>query len=246
MKNYKSLVLMSFFALFMLMGNAQKKKVAVITFYADKTIDLSALSASADLIAKNTALSDDPDFNLTEPLKKLHSAFFSEYTKNFDFEIIDENVVLSNEAYKAFVPTYQEGNSLITNEETTTSIDGYNVIPTYRQNVKDLKEVAESLGVDAIMFVNLSFGFVKTGVGSFGYVSVQARYSMDLFTKDNNSVFQFNEVAGSKKKAVMVAGIPVMEPSKIQPMCESAVEELMEDLNKKVQRLAKKANKKMK
>lgn len=246
MKNLKKIALMSFLTLSMLVSNAQKKKVAVITFYADKTIDLSALSASADLIAKNTKLSDDPDFNLTEPLKKLHTAFFSEYAKNFDFEIIDEAEVLSNETYKAFVPTYQEGKSFLTNVETTTSIEGYNVIPAYRQNVKDLKGVAEALGVDAIMFVNLSFGFVKTGIGSLGYVSVQARYAMNLYTKDNNSVFQFHEVAGSKKKAVMVGGFPIMKTSKIQPMCESAVEELMEDLNKKVQRLAKKANKKMK
>ncbi|AUC80622.1 hypothetical protein [Lacinutrix sp. Bg11-31] len=246
MKNIKAVVLMTFLTLSMLIGNAQKKKVAVITFYADKTIDLSALSASADLIAKNTNLSDDPDFNLTEPLKKLHNAFFSEYSKNFDFEIIDEKEVLSNDVYKEFVPTYQEGKTFLTNVETTTAIEGYNVIPTYRKNVKDLKPVAEALGVDAIMFINLSFGFVKTGIGSMGYVSVQARYSMDLFTKDNNSIFQFNEIAGSKKKAVMVGGIPVMNTSKIQPMCESAVEKLMKDLNKKVQRLAKKANKKMK
>ena len=246
MKNIKSLVIMSFLTLSMLVSNAQKKKVAVITFYADKTIDLSALSASADLIAKNTKLSDDPDFNLTEPLKKLHQAFFAEYTKNFDFEIIDEAEVLSNETYKTFVPTYQEGNTFLTNVETTTSIEGYNVIPSFRKNVKDLKEVAEALGVDGIMFVNLSFGFVKTGIGSMGYLSVQARYSMDLFTKDNNSIFQFREVAGSKKKAVMVGGFPVMSTSKIQPMCESAVDQLMKDLNKKVARLAKKANKKMK
>ena len=246
MKNIKAIVLMTFLSLSMLIGNAQKKKVAVITFYADKTIDLSALSASADLIAKNTKLSDDPDFNLTEPLKKLHNAFFSEYTKNFDFEIIDEKEVLSNEVYKEFVANYEEAGSLLTNVETTTTIEGYNVIPSYRRNVKDLKVVAEALGVDAIMFVNLSFGFVKTGIGSLGYVSVQARYAMDLFTKDNNSIFQFREIAGSKKKAVMVGGIPVMNTSKIQPMCESAVEKLMKDLNKKVQRLAKKANKKMK
>ena len=246
MKNLKAILVMAFLTLSMLIGNAQKKKVAVITFYADKTIDLSALNASADLIAKNTKLSDDPDFNLTEPLKKLHNAFFGEYSKNFDFEFIDEKEVFSNADYKAFVPTYKEGNTFLTNIESTTSIEGYNVIPMYRKNVMDFKAVAESLGVDAIMFVHLSFGFVKTGIGSMGYVSVQARYQMNLFTKDNNSIFQFSEIAGSKKKAVMVGGIPVMKTSKIQPMCESAVEKLMKDLNKKVQRLAKKANKKMK
>ena len=96
MKNVKSVVLITFLSLFML-GNAQKKKVAVVTFYADKMIDLSALDASADLIAKNSNLSDDPDFNLTEPLNKLHTAFFSEYAENFDFEFIEENEVFTND-----------------------------------------------------------------------------------------------------------------------------------------------------
>lgn len=244
MKNFKGLVLVTFLSLFML-GNAQKKKVAVVTFYADKMIDLSALDASADLIAKNSNLSDDPDFNLTEPLKKLHSAFLSEYAKNFDFEIIPEADVINNETYQAFTPTYEEAGNINQDVESTTAIEGYKVIPVYRQNVKDLNKVAEDLGVDGIVFIHLDFGFVKTGVGNFGYVSIQARYSMSLFTKDNNSIFQFHEVAGSPKKAAMVKGIPVMSPSKIQPMCESAVEKLMKDLNKKVARLAKKANKKL-
>ncbi|MEN8817129.1 MAG: hypothetical protein ABF274_09715 [Nonlabens sp.] len=245
MKNLSAFFLLVFLSLGMIV-TAQKKKVAVITFYADKTIDLSNISGAADLIAKNTSLSEDPNFNLTEPLNKLHKAFFAEYKKNFDFEIIDEQTVINNEAYKSFEPVYTEGKSLFTNSETTVSIDGYQAIPPYRKNVKALKAVAEALDVDAIMFVKLSFGFVKTGVGSFGYVSIQARYSMDLYTKDNNSIFQFNEVAGSKKKAVMVGGVPVMKTEKIQPMCESAVDKLMKDLNKKVSRLAKKANRKMK
>ncbi|AGC78226.1 hypothetical protein LX97_02978 [Nonlabens dokdonensis] len=245
MKNLSTIIFIAFLCLSML-STAQKKKVAVITFYANKTIDLSNISGAADLATKNTSLSEDPNFNLTEPLKKLHKAFFAEYKENFDFEIIDEQTVLNNEAYKAFKPVYSQGKNLITNSETTVAIDGYQAIPAYRDNVKALKSVAEALDVDAIMFVKLSFGFVKTGVGSFGYVSIQARYSMDLYTNNNNSIFQFNEVAGSKKKAVMVGGIPVMTPKKIQPMCESAVEKLMKDLNKKVKRLAKKANRKMK
>ncbi|WP_299102802.1 hypothetical protein [uncultured Winogradskyella sp.] len=244
MKYLKIVMLVTFLSLFMV-SNAQKKKVAVVTFYADKMLDLSALDASADLIAKNSNLSDDPDFNLSEPLNKLHTAFFDEYAENFDFEFIAEDEVFANEKYKSFKPTYEEAGNINQDVESTTSVDGYNVIPNYRQNVKDLKDVAEDLGVDAIMFIHLDFGFVKTGVGNLGYVSIQARFSMDLYTKDNKSVFQFREVAGSSKKAVMVKGIPVMKTDKIQPMCESAVEKLMKDLNKKVGRLAKKANKKM-
>lgn len=65
----------AFLSLFMI-SNAQKKKVAIVTFYADKTIDLSEVDASADFIAKSTNLSNDPNFNLSEPLEDFHKAFF--------------------------------------------------------------------------------------------------------------------------------------------------------------------------
>ncbi|MEN8887138.1 MAG: hypothetical protein ABF246_12175, partial [Winogradskyella sp.] len=121
------------------------------------------------------------------------------------------------------------------------------VVQSYgsRLEVKNLKPIAEALGADAIMIVRLDYRFKKTGVGKFGYFSIQSSVRIDLFSKDNNSIFQFSEIAGSKKKAVMVGGIPVMTPDKIQPMCESATQELIKDMNKKIDRLSKKVNKKL-
>jgi len=229
-----------------MLGNAQKKKVAVVTFYADKTIDLSEVDASADFIAKNTNLSNDPNFNLNKPLKAFHEAFFNNYVEEFDFELVSEETVLALPEYKEFEAEYGDYKN-IGNQEAFETIEGYKVVQSFgsRLEVKNLKPIAEALGVDAIMFVRLSYKFNKTGIGKLGYYSVQARVSLDLFSKDNESIFQFNEIAGSKKKAVMVGGIPVMTPEKIQPMCESATEELIKDMNKKIDRLSKKANKKL-
>jgi len=241
----KTIFVIVFLSLFML-GNAQKKKVAVVTFYADKTIDLSEVDASADFIAKNTNLSNDPNFNLNKPLKAFHEAFFNNYVEEFDFELVSEETVLALPEYKEFEAEYGDYKN-IGNQEAFETIEGYKVVQSFgsRLEVKNLKPIAEALGVDAIMFVRLSYKFNKTGIGKLGYYSVQARVSLDLFSKDNESIFQFNEIAGSKKKAVMVGGIPVMTPEKIQPMCESATEELIKDMNKKIDRLSKKANKKL-
>ncbi|MEF3080138.1 hypothetical protein [Winogradskyella poriferorum] len=235
----------AFLSLFMI-SNAQKKKVAIVTFYADKTIDLSEVDASADFIAKNTNLSNDPNFNLSKPLEDFHKAFFNDYVGEFDFELVSEETVLALPEYKEFEAEYGDYKNL-GNQEAFEAVEGYKVIQSFgsRLEVKNLEPIADALGVDAVMFVRLSYKFNKTGIGKLGYYSVQARVSLDLFSKDNKSIFQFSEIAGSKKKAVMVGGIPVMTPEKIQPMCESATEELITDMNKKIDRLSKKANKKL-
>ena len=235
----------AFLSLFMI-SNAQKKKVAIVTFYADKTIDLSEVDASADFIAKNTNLSNDPNFNLSKPLEDFHKAFFNDYVGEFDFELVSEETVLALPEYKEFEAEYGDYRNL-GNQEAFEAVEGYKVIQSFgsRLEVKNLEPIADALGVDAVMFVRLSYKFNKTGIGKLGYYSVQTRVSLDLFSKDNKSIFQFSEIAGSKKKAVMVGGIPVMTPEKIQPMCESATEELIKDMNKKIDRLSKKANKKL-
>ncbi|MDB9720353.1 hypothetical protein OAA67_00600 [Winogradskyella sp.] len=245
MKNLKVVVFMAVLSLCML-GNAQKKKVAIITFYADKTIDLSEVDAGANFIAKNSKLSDNPNFNLSKPLNDFHKAFFSNYVGEFDFELIPEETVLQLPEYQQYEANYGDYKN-IGNQEAFTSVEGYKVVQSYgsRLEVKNLKPIAEALGADAIMFVRLDYRFKKTGVGKFGYFSIQSSVRIDLFSKDNNSIFQFSEIAGSKKKAVMVGGIPVMTPDKIQPMCESATQELIKDMNKKIDRLSKKVNKKL-
>lgn len=229
-----------------LMSYAQQKKVAVVTFFADKSIDLSQISPTADLVLKNTKLAEDPNFNLGKILKTFHNEFFNSYVKNFPFEVIKESDVLANEAYKSFKADYSQ--LMISHvEDLYEVIDGYKLIRPYKLVVDQTNaKLAKELGADGVMFVRISFDFNKTGIGKFGYISVRAKARIDLYDKNGKSIFQFSEIAGSKKKAPMVGGVPVMTPEKIFPMCESAVEKLMKDMNKKLARLSKKTKKKFK
>ena len=52
---------------------AQKKKVAVVTFYANKMVEFNELGAGFDFLLQDILqLRDDPNFNLTPILNTYH------------------------------------------------------------------------------------------------------------------------------------------------------------------------------
>lgn len=221
-----------------------QKKVAVVSFFADKAIDISTIDAGADFILQNTSLSENPDFNLQEELEAFHTAFFNEYVQGFPFETIQEKEVLNNNEYVSFVPDYA-ALSIPYDKEYYNTIEGYKLIRNFTPFIKkQVLPMTKSMNVDGIMLVYITFRFNKTGVGKLGYMSIQAIANIKLYNMEGKSIFDFHELAGSKKKAPMVGGIPVMNPQKIVPMCKSAIEELMKDMNKKITRLAKKVDRK--
>lgn len=48
-----------------------------------------------------------------------------------------------------------------------------------------------------------------------------------------------------KKTMMMVGGVPVLDVDKILPNCESAMDELMGDLDKRIQKIVKKTENKL-
>ncbi|NJO89411.1 MAG: hypothetical protein HC831_10980 [Chloroflexia bacterium] len=54
-----------------------------------------------------------------------------------------------------------------------------------------------------------------------------------------------NEYGTSKKTVGIVGGIPIMKAEKLLPLCESASEKLVQDLNKRIGKIVKKAAKKL-
>ncbi len=224
--------------------NAQKK-VAVFTFFTNKTIDASSLNANADFVLKNTSLSENANFNLAPILRNYHQTFFNEYIKSLPLEIIKESTVLNNESYKKHTPNVNLTDKL--NASRYEVIDGYKIIRNQGQTIaaKQMASIAKELGVDGIMFVSLSFSFMQTGVGKFGYVSVHAHTAIDIYTNEGKKALSIHENASSKKKAVLINGLPVIKPEKLLPMCENAVAQLMKDLNKKIEKAAKKVDRKL-
>ena len=228
--------------------SAQKKKVAIVSFYANKVIDFTEIAGDklTESVAKKVFdLRDNPKFNLEPILDKYHDAFVNEYAKSFPFDLAPEAEVLTSDAYKNFVPKYQmdkfEANDYLV-------YDGYKYIYDGPMAAVNEEGIAKALAdkVDGVMFVHIYFAFeTGFGIGSTSTLKVMAFTRISLYNKNGTKLFVINESERSKKTMVMVGGVPVLDVDKILPNCESATDELMGDLNKRIQKIVKKTDMKL-
>ncbi len=252
MKHRISFFLLASIMLIGISASAQKKKVAVVTFYTDKHIDFSDLGSSAAMAASVGSLAEDPNFDLTPILNEFHDAFFNELSKSFSFELIDEAIVIGNEEYQAYENVGTDAGdeekglfqALIVQEGYKALIE-YNSMSAdkFRAELDMLKIFPD---VDGVMFVRLDYSFVqKIAVGGTGSAGMSAFARIKLWNREGEKVFAENEFATGKKTVGIVGGVPVTTPEKILPLCQSATEKLIGDLKKKLPKKAGKVDKKL-
>jgi len=244
LKNYLSLILLCF----VMTGHSQKKKVAVVTFCANKMVEFKELGIGSEELLKDVLnLRDDPNFNLAPLLEKYHNNFFNDYATAFPFDLLPETEVVDTEKYKNYVPHVLG----VAQEE-----DSKNYLPygNYKYMYEGIggKNNEEAMAkmfadqADGVLFVYIDFAFEKGfGIGKTMTIKLRATTRIGLYNKKGEKVYAFSESERSKKTGVMVGGIPVVKPEKILPMCESALEELMGDLKKRLTKLVAKANSKL-
>lgn len=225
---------------------AQKKKVAVFTFYANKMVEFNELGAGFDFLLQDILqLRDDPNFNLTPILNTYHDNFFNDYSKEFPFELLPESEVLNNADYQNFTPKFD-----VKNYDAANYLMHGNYKYIYEGFMGQANEVAMAKmfadKADGVMFVYVNFAFEKGfGIGSTMTIKMRATTRVALYNKTGEKVFAFYENERSKKTGVMVGGVPVVKPEKILPMCESALQELMGDLRKRIAKIVKKSDVKL-
>ncbi|MFN3639758.1 MAG: hypothetical protein ACK4UK_02465 [Flavobacterium sp.] len=224
----------------------QKKKVAVVTFYANKMIEFKELGIGSEELIKDVLdLRDNPNFNLAPLLSTFHSNFFNDYAKAFPFDLLPESSVVDSEKYQSFEPKYD-----LNDYEARNFLNFGNYKYIYEGFLGKYNEEAMAKmfqdEADGVMFVYIDFAFEKGfGVGKTMSIKMRATTRMALYNSKGEKVFAFTESERSKKTGVMVGGIPVVNPEKILPMCESALEELMGDLNKRLAKIISKTEKKL-
>lgn len=225
---------------------AQKKKVAVVTFYANKMVEFNDLGIGNEMLLKEVLeLRDNPNFNLTPLLDKFHTNFFEQYATVLPFDLLPESEVLANEAYRNFTPKYD-----LTKFEARDYLmyGDYKYIYEGFMGQANEKAMASMFAdkADGVMFVYITFAFEKGfGIGGTATVKMRATTRMALYNKKGEKVFAFVENERSKKTGMMVGGIPVISPEKILPMCDSALTELMGDLKKRLTKISNTAAKKL-
>ncbi len=244
MKKYVFLLLILCFT--GILAQAQSKRVAVVTFYADKLIGANKLDAGARESFYDLAEAEHEQFNIEPILKAFHKTFRDEYLESFPFEVVPEEAVLNDAEYT----NYQLPSSITVNENRFIPIEGYkvlvsggNMLRSWRTEAHMISALSD-LEVDGVMYVTLYYTWEpKIALGGMGNVGIKAHIIMELFNKEAKKVFSHEESAVSKKSVALVGAVPVMNYDKLLPMCEDATERLTSDLNKKLSKLTKKTDK---
>jgi len=230
------------------------QKVALVTFYVDKYINYDKATADTRSSYQDRTLADDPDFDLRPLLEEFYNTFRKEYVKDFPFELVDEKVVIESDMYKAYsgLDGVEDTDSVDFYRENINdrfiAIDGYNVLLSGGNLLRSWRTEAHLLemfpDVDGVMFVYMHYQFEpKVNIGGMGNAGMRAFINIDLFNKEAKKVFKMEEFATSKKSVPLINGVPIMTTEKILPLCASATERLLEDLEKEFPKLVKKVDK---
>lgn len=228
---------------------AQKKKVALTTFWVSKHIGFSELDGAAGMAASIASLSEDPSFNLQPVLENFHKVFTEEYAKQFPFEFLEDREVLENEEYKAYEGRFKESKDKDRNIFMQQFLTPEGFKPMQESLIKGEKSNQMQMvnmfkdNADGVMFVSMGYDFVKKAMPFTA--GVRAYVKIKIWNKEGKKVLTIREYGTSKKSVAIVGGIPVMSPKKLLPLCESASEKLVKDLNKKLGKIAKKTAKKL-
>jgi len=251
MKNFVKLSMLFLFITSMAYG----QKVALVTFYVDKYIDYKKATAETRADYQERTLADDPNFDLRPILQEFYDTFKNDFVKDFPFEIIEEQLVIGSDMYKAYsglegiedtdsIDIYKENikDRFIAIEGYNVLLSGGNMLRSWRTEAHLLKMFPE---VDGVMFVYIHYQFEpKISIGGMGNAGMRAFINIDLFNKEAKKVFKMEEYATSKKSVPLINGVPIMTSEKVLPLCTNATERLLEDLEKELPKLVKKVDKK--
>ena len=228
---------------------AQEKKVAVTSFWVSKHIGFEELGGNVGLAASIASLSEDPSFNLQPVLDNFYNVFMTQFAEQFPFELLSETEVLDKPEYQSYEGRFNESKDI----DRSKLFQMYLTPKTYKPLQESLFKGKESNQVqmvemfketaDGIMFVSMGYDFVHKALPFTA--GVRAFVRIKVWNKEGKRVFTVNEYGTSKQSVAIVAGIPIMKPEKLLPLCESASEKLLNDLLKRIGRISKKVAKKL-
>lgn len=235
-------------ALFSILSiHAQDKKVAIVGFYTDKTVGYENLGEKhAKLIDVIAQLPFNPDFKLDPILEKFHAKFFRDYAPKLPFKLLAEEDVINDSSYINFESPKKQWNDKL--DKNILVYDGYKFISQGLIGKKNVKAIAQAFNTksDGVMFVTIDFKFTSgTGIGGTKVLKIKAFAKIVVYDSAGKRVFTTRESAKSKKSIVMIGGNPILNPDKVIPMCDQALNRLMQDLDKKIGKVTKKAANKL-
>jgi hypothetical protein len=221
---------------------AQDKKVALVTFFGDKKIGGTGMGTLGESLMK------DPAFNLQPLVEKAYDRFVNEFAKDFPFKLIDAKEISSNAEYLSYKSPMLWDTTKGFNKAAGIQYavvpgmiwaygDKQGLMSNEKYDPCNLAKIFPS--ADGVLFVSMDYEFESRAMG-FAAGAV-AYLNMFLYDKNCGKIFRIRERAISKGKVPAVAGVPVMNVEKIQPLCQDATDALFDDLKGRLGKIVKKS-----
>lgn len=220
--------------------NAQLEKVALISVFGDRNLSDNPLETKI-----YEALMKDSSFNIVPIVNKFDKTIREVFLPQFPFPFLEKSEVVGSEGY----PEIKELTRWAKNDWSTTPADDYVSIAAYGI-ADDNEAIAKSFeivgnGIDGVMIAYINFNIYDAGgVGPLAKKKVYAYVNIKIFDKAGNRIFKLKERASSDKGVLSVSGI-ITDLDKVLPMIESASDNLLEDMVKKLPKSLNKMAKKI-
>ena len=217
----------------------QQKKVAIISVFFDKNV---SGSLTEDMIEK---ISVDPHFNFDNLATDFKDRLFSKYVQELPVDLIPEDQVITRDGYSDLT-SVDMGSFWY---KRMALPEGYVFIDS-RPLIKDAGSIQKAFdiieGVDAVMICYVDFN-LGSGVGgnTLGGNKIMAYANFKIFDKNGKKIMAIRESAQSKGMMMNALGGSVYKPEKLQELSAEALEELYEDLDKKLAKNSAKVEKKL-
>ncbi len=234
----KKLTFIFCFILLYTVSFGQLDKVAVVAINVNKHVEAGDFGT---ITAGLTALSKDPNFDLSGVVKKFRNTLFDDFSKDFTFDLLDESLVTGNNDYQ--VAGTMTGTGIT--DFYVTSPEGYQY---FGADNKSKDKLIEIFGDQAqgIMYAQVGYGLQKkVEVAGFGIAYIQAWVLLQIFDENGDKIFSLRVYSKSSGTFKFALGGNVLEAKEIIPLCEEATDNAFIAMKKKLPKSIKKMNKKL-
>lgn len=237
----KKLLLVLTLALSVFYVNAQMNKVAVVGITSNN--EVSTVGFEDLTINQIQGIFSSTEFNIETEAARFKEYLFSELSKEFPFEFIDEATIINNEKYIAFKDAYQD--KLFVKLSKRTPAEGYASISGFtRTQLDSLSQMFES--ANAFMVIKLDYNLgAKTLINGNGKAGGMATVHIELWLPNMKRIMVLNAKGMSNVGFTVIAQQITSNRDKISQSLKEASDQLFVDMKENLPKQIKKMNKKL-
>lgn len=222
-------------------ASAQINKAALISVFGDRNLSDNPLDTKI-----YEALMKDSSFNLLPIVNKFDITIQEKFLPEFPFPFVLKEEVVNAEGYTELKAlTRWSGDSWY-----TTPADQYVSISAFAlaedsEAIKKSFEIIPS-DVDAVLIAYVNFNIYDAGgIGPLAKKKIYAYVNLKMYDREGKRIFKLTERATSDDGVMAVSGF-ITDLSQLTPMIESAADNLMKDMESKLNKSLNKMAKKLK